>query len=176
MEKDSINSLQTDIRPCLAFLRRAENLRKRRRKKDHTRTHFYKYPFKFLKTLFAKEKSGALQTTRDDLEEHLRTTHSDPRRYEHLAIPNQNQNQNQKTLFMPEGQFLWTSHQSLPQNINLILASNLERGSPMGKNSISPWAKWNPIRSIQEHSRCFEVSLEAHEDSMAEENYTKSVA
>lgn len=87
VEKQGINALQVDIKNRLASLRRAENLQKRRRKKEQTRTRFYKDPFKFLKTLFTKEKSGVLKATRKDLEEHLRVTHSDQRRHEHLAIP-----------------------------------------------------------------------------------------
>lgn len=87
VDKEGLSTLQANIKIRLASLRRAENLRKRRRKKERTRTRFYKNPFKFLKLLFTKEKSEVLKTTRSDLEEHLRTTHSDPRRNEHLAIP-----------------------------------------------------------------------------------------
>jgi hypothetical protein len=87
VEKEGIEALQDDIKTRLASLRRAENLRKRRRKKEQTRTRFYKDPFKFLKSLFTKEKSGALKTTKKDLEEHLRTTNFDSKRHEHLAIP-----------------------------------------------------------------------------------------
>lgn len=87
VEREGINALQGDIKTRLASLRRAENLRKRRRKKEQTRTRFYKDPFKFLKSIFTKEKSGALKTTKIDLEDHLKATHSDPRRHEHLTIP-----------------------------------------------------------------------------------------
>ncbi|KAL6468443.1 hypothetical protein MHYP_G00241200 [Metynnis hypsauchen] len=87
VEKEGINILQAEIKTQLVSLRRAENFRKRRRKKEQTRTRFYKDSFKFLKTLFTKEKSGVLQTTKSDLEEHLRATHSDPKRHEHLTIP-----------------------------------------------------------------------------------------
>lgn len=62
VEKEGINVLQADIKTQLASLRRAENLRKHRRKKEQTRTQFYKDSFKFLKTLFTSEKSGALKT------------------------------------------------------------------------------------------------------------------
>ena len=86
MEKEGIEALQADIKTRLASLRRAENLRKRRRKKEQTRTRFYKDPFKFLKSLFTKEKSGALKTTKKDLEEHLRTTNFDSKRHEHGSL------------------------------------------------------------------------------------------
>ncbi|XP_077060725.1 cadherin-like protein 26 [Siphateles boraxobius] len=87
VEKGGIEALKADIKTRLSSLRRAENLRKRRRKKEQTRTRFYKDPFKFLKSLFPKEKSGALKTTKKDLEEHLRIKNFDSKGHEHLAIP-----------------------------------------------------------------------------------------
>lgn len=54
-EREGLMLLQGECR--LATLRRAENLRKLRRKKEHTRTWFYNNPFKFVKGLFAKEKT-----------------------------------------------------------------------------------------------------------------------
>lgn len=87
VEKEGINALQAGIKSRLSSLRKTETLRKRRKKKEHTRTQFYKDPYKFLKGLFSKEKSGILKTTKKDLEDHLRNTHLDPRRHEHLAIP-----------------------------------------------------------------------------------------
>ena len=49
--------LQIEIRGRLATLRRAENLVKNHRKKERTRSTFYKDPFKFVKGLFIKKKS-----------------------------------------------------------------------------------------------------------------------
>ncbi|XP_061105462.1 olfactory receptor 1F1-like [Conger conger] len=45
-ERDGLMLLQGDIKCRLATLRRAENLRKLRKRKEHTRTWFYKNPFK----------------------------------------------------------------------------------------------------------------------------------
>ncbi|KAK0146192.1 Retrovirus-related Pol polyprotein from type-2 retrotransposable element R2DM [Merluccius polli] len=86
-EKEGIEALQDDVKTRLASLRRAENLRKRRRKKEQTRTRFYKNPYKFLGSLFTKEKSGTLKTTKKDMEEHLRATNLDSKRHEQLVIP-----------------------------------------------------------------------------------------
>lgn len=87
VEKEGINALQMDIKIRLTSLRKAETLRKRRRKKERTRTRFYKDPYAFLKGLFSSEKSGSLKTTKRDVEDHFRSIHSDPKRHEHLAIP-----------------------------------------------------------------------------------------
>ena len=61
-EREGLMLLQADIKCRLATLRRAENLRKLRRKKEHSRTRFYKKNFKFVKDLFTKEKCGILKT------------------------------------------------------------------------------------------------------------------
>ena len=66
-EKEGINLLQAEIKNRLSTLRRAENLRRRKRK-EHARSSYFKDPFKFVKSLFTKEKSGKLITTRKDLE------------------------------------------------------------------------------------------------------------
>ncbi len=79
--------LQADIKNQLATLRRAENLRKLRKKKEHSRTRFYKNPFKFVKDLFAKDKSGILKTPKAELEEHLEKVHQDTKRNEQIMIP-----------------------------------------------------------------------------------------
>ncbi|TWW62722.1 hypothetical protein D4764_04G0013690 [Takifugu flavidus] len=50
---------------------KAENLRKLRKKKERTRTQFFKNPFKFVKDLFALEKSGNLKATRQEVEEYM---------------------------------------------------------------------------------------------------------
>ena len=55
-EREGLMLLQADIKYRLATLRRAENLRKLRRKKEHSRTRFYKNPFKFVKRPLRKGK------------------------------------------------------------------------------------------------------------------------
>ena len=86
-EREGLTLLQADIKCRLATLRRAENLRKLRRKKEHSRTRFYKNPFRFVKDLFAKEKCGILKTTKPELEEHLEKVHQDKKRHEQIIIP-----------------------------------------------------------------------------------------
>ncbi|KAJ8016038.1 hypothetical protein DPEC_G00002980 [Dallia pectoralis] len=76
-EREGLMLLQGDIKCRLATLRRAENLRKLRKKKEHTRARFYKNPFKFVKDLFAKETSGILKITKTELEDHLKKVHYD---------------------------------------------------------------------------------------------------
>ncbi len=79
--RDGLMLLQGDMKSSLATLRRAENLRKLRKRKEHTRTRFYKNPFKLIKDLFAKEKSETLKISKQELEKHLETVHHDTKRH-----------------------------------------------------------------------------------------------
>lgn len=86
-EKEGINLLQVEIQCRLATLRRAENLRKRRRRKEQTRACFFKDPFKYVKSLFTKEKSGRLSVPKANLEEHLKKSCTDDRHQEDVTLP-----------------------------------------------------------------------------------------
>lgn len=86
-EKEGINLLQAENTSRLSTLRRAENLRRRRKSKEHARSSFFKDPFKFVKSLFTKEKSGKLKTSRKDLEAHLKRTHTDSHRGKQRTLP-----------------------------------------------------------------------------------------
>ncbi len=48
---------------------------------------FYKDPFRFVKGLFIKEKSGSLKVPKRELENHLRATHTDILRHEQRELP-----------------------------------------------------------------------------------------
>ncbi|KAJ8346703.1 hypothetical protein SKAU_G00281040 [Synaphobranchus kaupii] len=86
-ERDGINLLQDDLKQRLSRLRRAENLRKRRKKKEKARTDFYKHPFKFLKGIFTKEKSGSLKASKEEVEGHLRSIYADELKDQPLLVP-----------------------------------------------------------------------------------------
>ncbi len=86
-ERAAINVLQADLKERLGKLRRAENIRTRRKKKERARTSFYKDPFRFMKALFTKEKSGSLKVSKKELEDHLKKTHTDRQRFEQRVIP-----------------------------------------------------------------------------------------
>ncbi|KAL1277462.1 hypothetical protein QQF64_024135 [Cirrhinus molitorella] len=76
-----------DIKQRIAILRRAECLRKQHKKKERTRTAFYRDPYKFVKDLFIKEKTGTLKVPIRELEEYLRKIYSDNQRHVTASIP-----------------------------------------------------------------------------------------
>ena len=96
-EKEGINQLQEEIKSRLATLRRAENLLRKRRRKEQTRSRFYKDPFKFVKSLFTKEKSGSLAVSKADLEEHLKESCTDDRHQEEVMLPPDHQSTRAQT-------------------------------------------------------------------------------
>ncbi len=87
VEREGIEVLQGDSKRRLATLRRAEWLRKQHKKKERTRTAFYRNPYKFAKDLFVKEKTGTLKVPVRELEEYLRKTYSDNQRHVPATIP-----------------------------------------------------------------------------------------
>ena len=75
------------IKSRLTTLRRAENLRKSRKKRERARSRFFKDPFKFVKTLFTKEKGGNLKTSSQELETYLERMCVDDKKHKQIAIP-----------------------------------------------------------------------------------------
>ncbi|KAL7834877.1 hypothetical protein SRHO_G00291350 [Serrasalmus rhombeus] len=92
VERLGLKALQSDIKQRLATLRRAEHLRRQRRKKERARVSFYKNPFKLTKSLFVQEKSGTLKAPLKDIEEFLKNTYSEAdtpsnQRHEPVTVP-----------------------------------------------------------------------------------------
>lgn len=85
--RGGINFLQEDLKHRLSKFRRAESLRMRRKKKEKVRIDFYKDPFKFVRGIFTKEKSGSLKTSKDQVEEYLRTIYTDEKKDEPIVVP-----------------------------------------------------------------------------------------
>lgn len=79
--------LQAEIKQRLTTLRRAEYLRRRRRKKEQARTCFFRDPFRFLKNLFSKEKNGELSSSKEAVEAHLKEVHTDFHRADPIVLP-----------------------------------------------------------------------------------------
>ena len=79
--------MQEELRGRLAVLRRAEYLRKKRKRKEYARTAFYRDPFKFVKGLFNQEKGGQLKATKLEVKKYLRNTYSDFEQNRVVGLP-----------------------------------------------------------------------------------------
>lgn len=60
-EEQGIDLLQAEVKSRLSALRRAENLRRKHKMKERTRSNFFKDPFKFVNSMFTKEIRGKLK-------------------------------------------------------------------------------------------------------------------
>lgn len=86
-EKEGLKALWEEVRKRLAMLRRAERIRKRSKRKQKERDSFFKDPFKHARQLLEEKKTGKLETTREQLEQHVREQCSDPQRSFPLGTP-----------------------------------------------------------------------------------------
>ncbi|XP_038130124.1 uncharacterized protein LOC119776004 [Cyprinodon tularosa] len=87
VEKEGLKALWEEVRKRLALLRRAERIRKRSKRKQKERASFFKDPFKHARQLLEEKKTGKLETTREQLEQHVRKQYSDPQRNVPLGTP-----------------------------------------------------------------------------------------
>ncbi|KAK0156469.1 hypothetical protein N1851_000237 [Merluccius polli] len=86
-EKEGLKALWEEVRKRLAELRRAERIRKHSKRKQKERASFFKNPFRHARKLLEEKKSGKLETTREQLEQHVKEPYSDPQRSVPLGTP-----------------------------------------------------------------------------------------
>ena len=77
-ERDGLTQLRSDLRSRLQTLQRAERQRKVAGERTKARTAFFTDPFKFVGDLLGRPKSGELQCSPEEMNESIRTAHSDP--------------------------------------------------------------------------------------------------
>lgn len=84
-KKEGIKELTASLRNLLIRARRAEGFNKRRKRKEAARAQFIKDPYHFTKSLLGEAKSGTLTSSKEEVEEFVKETFSDPSRNEVLA-------------------------------------------------------------------------------------------
>ena len=77
MEKEGIKQLRDELREKLKSKRRAKYYRKKKKKKEKASQRFINNLYKFTSQLLGKPKGGTLESTMEEVEEHLKQTHSD---------------------------------------------------------------------------------------------------
>ena len=77
-EKKGLEQLWKDLKTKHNALSKAESLRRKKSLKKKTHDRFFRDPFQFARKLFEQPKSGTLTVEKDTLEDHLRSTYSDP--------------------------------------------------------------------------------------------------
>ena len=84
-EKEGIKELTASLREQLIRARRAEGLRQRRKKQEAARAQFIKDPYRFTKSLLGEARSGTLTSSKEEVEEFVEESFSDPSRNNALA-------------------------------------------------------------------------------------------
>lgn len=153
-EKECINLLQKEIQGRLAALRRAENLLRKRIRKEQTRSRFYKDPFKYVTSLLTKEKSVSLSVSKADLEEHLKNSCKDDRHHEKVTLP-----PDMPPVNPPEHEL----------DINPPRWSEVEQTVHRARPASSPGPNGVPYRLYKNCSRCPSIPLKTDESCVAKE-------
>ena len=77
-EKEGINELQREKLKKLRLAKRAETLKKNRKKFSSNCREFLGQPYQFSRNLLSPKPSGDLQSTKEEVEQHLMEAHSNP--------------------------------------------------------------------------------------------------
>ena len=77
-EKEGINELQKEKLKKLRLAKRAESLKKSRKKFSANCKEFLGQPYQFARNLLAPKPRGELKSTKEEVEQHLKAAHSDP--------------------------------------------------------------------------------------------------
>ena len=83
-EKEGLNLLYEELKKKCRDVQRNVRRCERRRESKRTRERFIKNPYKAVKKMFVEPRNGSLQCTKEELDEHVRKTYSDPRREEEM--------------------------------------------------------------------------------------------
>ena len=85
-QQEEINELETEVRQKLRIERKAERVRKERKKKQKNIEEFRTNPYEQAKKILNDTVEGSLQDTKEVVEKHLEVTHSDERKEEELDL------------------------------------------------------------------------------------------
>ena len=66
-------------------MQKAERIKKSRKERSRKRSMFVANPYKFTKTTLEGTKAGTLQSSKEEVEQHLSETHSDENQWEDLG-------------------------------------------------------------------------------------------
>ena len=81
-EKEGIKEIQKEKLRSLRLKKRAESIRKNRRKFRKNCNEFLSQPYNFSRNLLNPKPKGVLKSTKEEVEEYLHSVHSDPHRDE----------------------------------------------------------------------------------------------
>ena len=85
-EKEGLKILCEELKEKCHMVQRSILRAERRRISRRTREKFLRNPYEFTKKMFVEARSGTLECTKDELDDHIKTTYSDAQRKTPLAF------------------------------------------------------------------------------------------
>ena len=85
-DKEGLLVLYEDLKKKCRQMQKNIRSGERRKKAKRARQQFLKNPYGFTKRLFTEAKSGTLQCTKEELDEHLKEAYHDPKKNEALPV------------------------------------------------------------------------------------------
>ena len=83
--KEGLKAIWVLLKKRHSDLCKGERALRRKKEQQRCRQEFFKGPFEFARKLFEQPRSGVLEVPRNELEQHLRSTYSDPLRLQDLS-------------------------------------------------------------------------------------------
>lgn len=137
-EKPALKEMRDTLRERIKTLCRAECQRRDRRRREKERVKFTKNPFKYLSGLLGVKRSGVLKASKEEVEEHLRKVHSDPRQEEEPDLEGKLRCTEEPTIPFDDRELRW-------QEVNEFIRKARGRSAN---------AKWNPASKTSAQFRC----------------------
>jgi hypothetical protein len=128
-ERGALVELRDISRKKLISLRRAEYTRRSRKERMKKRAQFTSNPFQFMKRLLGDTRSGRLECPKEEVEQHLKETYSDPGRDNSLGECKQLIQPEEPTVSFDESEPRW-------EEVKEII-KKARAGSAPGPNGIS---------------------------------------
>ena len=127
-EKKAIQELQQEKLKQLRLAKRAESLRKNRRKMAKNSSNFLRQPFQFAREVIKPKPKGNLENTQEEVETFLKDAHSDKERNEPLPI-------NEHLMEFPEPEIPLKDEPPTLREFNQKLRKTRSKSSP-GPNGV----------------------------------------
>ena len=129
-EKDAVRQLQDDKIRELRLAKRAEAVRKRRRKFAKNCNGFLSHPFDFARNVIAPKPRGTLESSKEEVEQHLKAAHARKEGPEEKQMPEDTETEKQE---QPE--FEYDDTPPTWHQFNRILRKTRNKSSP-GPNGV----------------------------------------
>ena len=127
-EREQLEELQEENIRHLRILKRAESIRKRRRKYKNNSEEFRKQPYNFARKVLDPQVQGELESSKEEVQEFLRKSHSDEHREKELGSM-------EGLIQYPEPEFVYETSPPTFREFQAVLKKARSKSAP-GPNGV----------------------------------------